>query len=104
MVDTPTHVQADGSPYYAEFVDDTRQGMWAIGSENHERYLLLGIEKSQALFGLMLLDNEGLGKVDDFGDMQYELSSALAPVECTVCEKHFMSAQLHEGVCPADQS
>ena len=92
--------------FHAEFVDDTRRGTWAIADHDvfDEQYLILGVTKEQAEFGVMLLENEGIGQMDDFRELQYELSEALEPVACEVCEKHFMRAQLHNDRCPADQS
>lgn len=93
-------VQSEGSRYYATFVDDTRRGVWAIGSEDEELWLSIGLTKTQALFGLMILDNEGLGETESLSDLKYELDRALDIVSCGVCEKHFMRAQLHELRCP----
>ena len=92
-------VQSEGSRYYATFVDDTRRGTWAIASEDEEQWLSIGLSKTQALFGLMLLDNEGLGTTESLSDMKYELDKALDIVPCPVCEKHFMRAQMHEERC-----
>lgn len=95
----PNRFQSEGSRYYATFVDDTRKGAWAIASEDEERWLSIGLSKTQALFGLMLLDNESLGTMESLSDLKYELDKALDLVTCGVCEKHFMRAQMHEERC-----
>lgn len=92
--------------FYAEFVDDTRQGTWVIGDNDvfDDRFLAIGITKEQAEFGAMMLNNEGIGQIDDLHELKDELYEAIAPVTCVICEKHFMRAQMHDDRCPADQT
>lgn len=96
----------DGYRFYAGFVDDTRRGFWAILDNDvwDDRYILTGLSKEQAIFGVEILQHEGVGHMDDFIELQNDLLEMIEAVTCTICEKHFMRAQLHNDRCPADQT
>lgn len=105
IIDTPSVVRDTDARFYAAFVDDTRRGFWTILDDQRwdDQYLYNGT-KEQAVFGAMMLNNEGIGQMDDLDELKYELAEQLEEVACEVCEKHFMRAQLHNDRCPADLS
>ena len=86
------------------FVDDTRQGTWAIIDSQvfDDAYIALGSTEEEARFGAMLLNEGGIDVPDKFGLLCEELEYALEPIECEVCGKPFHRAQIHNDRCPAD--
>ena len=89
--------------FQAVWVDSGRA--WAIHDDQvyDDRFIVFGVEKERAEFGALLLNEGGIPVPDDFSDLRYEVETAIEPILCEVCQKHFMLAQTHNGRCPADQ-
>jgi len=102
-------LEQNHDPWSKLFIDDTREGFWAIIHENWEGQWMFAGTEEQADMGLTLLRFGGItvpGTLNGLArnNIEDELQYELAPQMCSICEGTFMRCQVHNERCIACQS
>ena len=81
----------------AIFVDDTRQGFWAIYNDNDEGKRFIDcLTKEQAEYGAMILRAGGVS-TSNRDDTQVAIEDMIQLVDCTTCGCQIFAGQADEA-------